>query len=143
MTRRALLFGFLVVTGLGWTIACARRGVARNPRTSSVRVTIQCVNDSIWIAVDPWTVRLVQGDTTEWELTQQSTPNEIVVSQKPTGPPWPYPPTSRVASKAQPGRSGAMRPNVPHQRYTYTITAICTQEGRIDTLVIDPDMDWE
>ncbi len=138
---RAISFVIVAAVLAGGMITMdARESSAERPTRHSVNVLITCTGGQITVDVDPWTVVVQQGDSTDWTLRPQSTPDGIDVGPK-RGGAWPYQANQVRGSKQAAARALEMRPNQPPgRRYKYNITGICVQAGRTDTIVIDPDI---
>lgn len=86
------------------------------------------------ITIDPWRLRLNRGDEVEWVL--EGSDDEMTVTRKPNGRPWPFVGGPPQGGKNRPARSGNMREDAEEGTYRYNIEL----SSAAGVLVIDPEM---
>lgn len=139
MHRVALIIVVFSMAGLV-TVVSKSEAPPGTMAPKRVDVDVRCVGATFTIDVDPWTVELQQGDSTDWHLRPQATPSAIDVAPK-RGGSWAYQSNNaRRGTKDRPAQAQDMKGNQSGRRYKYNITAVCVQSDRTDTIVIDPDM---
>ena len=142
---QVLLAGTCSLVSLG--AAAGVVGANRNADsrvTVPVEVNVTCTGGSVQVTVNPWVVRLQQGDDIDWILNDQAQSSTIEIAPKQPGQ-WAFGierhQGQRGAGSA--ARARNMRPNQRGRRYQYDITLICQDGNTSYTVVIDPDVEIE
>ncbi|MCH7684201.1 MAG: hypothetical protein IIB35_10885 [Gemmatimonadetes bacterium] len=134
-----LLVGVVGWTGLGFADVVPS-GLPAQAGPTMVSVT--CVGGNVQISVNPWAMQVQQGSDGEWELSNTSGSQSIVIAPKRQGPAnWPFR-AMRPGGKGpnDRARGSNMRPNQAGRRFAYNITLECEDAGNTYTVVIDPDI---
>jgi hypothetical protein len=100
------------------------------------------VGGKVEFSVDPWNMQVPQDSVGEWELSDTSGSQSIVISPKRPGPAnWPFR-AMRPGGKGpnDRARGSNMRPNQAGRQFGYNITLECQDQGNTYTVVIDPDI---
>ena len=104
-----------------------------------VEVNVTCTGTRVEFSIDPWIVRLNQGDQVEWILNTNADAEEIEITPKRGR--WPFAQQSHRGNKQDRARAANMRANQQGQRFQYNITLTCQPEGQDPyEVVIDPDI---
>ncbi len=118
-------------------------GAARWPQAAVVTVTVnaRCAGpNTTQITVQPWNVRIRQGDQLRWVLNANANSDDIEITPKETSA-WPFASRNPVfGTKEQPARTPRMLANA-RGTYKYNIVLTC-QSGNNppEQVVIDPDV---
>lgn len=130
--------------GVGVALAAATvatTGAVRQAQLVTVTVNARCAGpNTTQITVQPWNVRLNQGDQLRWVINANANSDEIVVEPKETSR-WPFATRdAMLGTKEQPARTPSMLAN-GRGTYKYNISLTC-QSGNNppDRVVIDPDV---
>lgn len=110
----------------------------RAAATVTVTVLFTCTGQR---AVDPWEVRLAQGDEIDWVLDPRSDVETFEIRKKRALQRWPFDSDHPARGRqGEPARARAMK-NSARGRYAYDIIAECpTGTGGTRRVVIDPDI---
>ncbi len=109
-------------------------------------VSVMCVGGNVQVSVNPWAMQVRQGSDGEWELSNTSGADSIVITPKRPGPAnWPFQ-TMQKGGKgsSNPARGSDMRANqAGRPPFGYNITLEC-QDPQDSTktykVVIDPEV---
>lgn len=129
--------GLLAVLALGSSVT-QTGATPRPPATQRVTVGATCTDagaDSTW--VDPWAVRIHQGDDVLWVLAEGTQVRTMQILPK-RGQAWPFAGDPPRGGPQNPARSGAS-----HRigRYQYDIMLMCVRpSGGTVRVVIDPEI---
>ena len=138
-SANVLLVGIVGWTGLGFADVVPSGPPAQAGPTM---VSVTCAGGEVLISVKPWAMQVQQGSDGEWELSNASGSESMVISPKRPGPAnWPF----RAMSPGGKGpnaraRGSDMRPNQAGRRFGYDITLECQDGSNTYTVVIDPDL---
>ena len=136
---KVLLVGIVGLAGLGFASVVPSGPQAQAGPTD---VSVTCVGGNVQVSVSRWVMEVQQGSDGEWQLSENSGSESIVVSPKRPGPAnWPF--QAMSAGGKGPGnraRGSNMRPNQAGRRFGYNITLECQDGGNTYTVVIDPDI---
>ena len=138
-STNVLLVGIVGLAGLGFADVVPSEPQAQ-PGLTTVSVT--CVGGNVQVSVSPWATQVRQGSDAEWELTDASGSQSIVITPKRPGPAnWPFQ-AMRPGGKGSNNRARGsnMRPNQAGRRFGYGITLECQDGSNTYTVVIDPDI---
>ena len=105
-------------------------------------VSVTCVGGNVQVSVNPWAMQVQQGSDGEWELSNSSGSESMVIAPKrPGSANWPFQ-TMRPGGKGpnDRARGSSMRPNQAGRRFGYNITLECRDGSDTYTVVIDPDI---
>ena len=135
----ALLVGVVGLAGLGFADV-----VPSGPRAQAgpTMVGVTCVGGNVQVSVNPWVMQVQQGSDGEWQLTDASGSQSMVIAPKlPGASNWPFR-TMRAGGKGpnERARGSDMRSNQGGRRFGYNITLECQDEGNTYTVVIDPEI---
>jgi len=136
---KGLLVGIVGLAGLGFTSVIPSGPQAQAGPTM---VGVTCVGGDVQVSVNPWAMEVQQGSDGEWELSDTSGSQSIVISPKRPGPAnWPFQ-AMRPGGKGpnDRARGSNMRPNQAGRRFGYNITLECQDGSDTYTVVIDPDV---
>ncbi len=134
-----LLVGIVGLAGLGFVSVIPSGPQAQSGPTE---INVTCVGGKVEFSVDPWNMEVKQGSDGEWELSDTSASQSIVISPKRPGPAnWPFR-AMRPGGKGpnDRARGSNMRPNQAGRQFGYNITLECQDGGNTYTVVIDPDI---
>ena len=140
MYRTKVLFvGIVGLAGLGFASV-----VPSGPRAQAgpTMVSVTCVGGNVQVSVNPWAMQVRQGSDGEWQLSNTSGSQSIVIAPKlPGASNWPFQ-TMRAGGKGpnDRARGSNMRPNQAGRRFGYNITLECQDSTNTYTVVIDPDI---
>ena len=138
-SANVLLVGIVGWTGLGFADVVPSGPPAQAGPTM---VNVTCVGGNVQISVNPWAMEVQQDSDGEWELSNASGSESIVIAPKLPGPAnWPF--QAQSAGGKGPGngaRGSNMRPNQAGRRFGYNITLDCKDGSNTYTVVIDPDL---
>ncbi len=125
----------LALSGSDWQ---PPRGTpARRAQTVTVTVLFTCEGER---AVNPWEVRLAQGDEIDWVLDERSDVQEFEIEKKRALGRWPFDGDRPRGRKGEPARGRNMKEGA-RGKYSYDIVAQCpTPDGGSRRVVIDPDI---
>ncbi len=135
----ALLVGIVGLAGLGFADVVPSGPPAQ---ASPTMVNVTCVGGNVEVSVNPWAMQVQQGSDGEWELSNTSASQSIVISPKRPGPAnWPFR-AMRPGGKgpSDRARGSNMRSNQAGRRFGYNITLECLDGSDTYTVVIDPDI---
>ncbi len=136
----ALLVGVVGMAGLGFADV-----VPSGPQAQAgpTEVSVTCVGGNVQVSVNPWAMQVRQGSDGEWELSNTSGSQSMVIAPKRPGPAnWPFQ-TMRPGGKGpnDRARGSDMRPNqAGRPPFGYNITLECQDGSDTYTVVIDPDI---
>ena len=135
----ALLVAIVGLAGLGFADV-----VPFGPQAQAgpTMVNVTCVGGAVQVSVSPWAMQVRQGSDGEWELSNTSGSQSMVIAPKRPGPAnWPFQ-TMRPGGKGpnDRARGSNMRPNQAGRRFAYNITLVCQDGTNTYTVVIDPDI---
>jgi hypothetical protein len=109
----------------------------------TVQLDITCpASGAATVTVNPWRAELGQGQDIGWELRSQAQSDSFAVEPKRQGPQyWPYPDTGRHnGTKTDRAPYRGMKPGQQGRAFKYNIVVWCVRQGRVDTVVVDPDI---
>ncbi len=134
-----LLVGIVGLAGLGFA-----RVIPSGPpgQAGPTMVGVTCVGGDVQVSVNPWAMQVRQDSDGEWELSNASGSESIVIAPKRPGPAnWPFR-AMRPGGKGpnDHARGSNMRPNQAGRRFGYNITLECQDGSDTYTVVIDPDI---
>ena len=138
-SANVLLVGIVGLAGFGFASVIPSGPPAQAGPTM---VNVTCVGGNVQISVSPWAMQVQQGSDGEWELSNTSGSQSIVISPKRPGPAnWPFR-AMRSGGKGpnDRARGSNMRPNQAGRQFGYDITLECQDSGNTYTVVIDPDI---
>lgn len=131
-----------VAVGLvGVVVLQCARGPRAAPSLVGVNVSASCGEGSVQFSVAPWTAIVAQGDSVEWVLGGAGNVDSISVIAA-NASDWPFGNGPLLHGRRNlPARASRMRPNAARpQPYRYKLQFVCVRPGKVDTVVIDPDM---
>ncbi len=136
---KVLLVGIVGLAGLGFASV-----VPSGPQAQAgpTLVSVTCVGGNVQVSVNPWVMQVQQGSDGEWELSETSGSQSMVIAPKrPGASNWPFQ-AMRAGGKGpnERARGSNMRPNQAGRRFGYNITLECQDESDTYTVVIDPDI---
>lgn len=102
------------------------------PGAAQATVHVKRSGDSV--TVDPWRLRLKRDEEVQWVL--EGSEDEMTVTPKPNGLPWPFDGGPPKGGKNRPAESGKMRSDAAEGTYRYNIEL----GSGPDALKIDPEM---
>ena len=138
-STNVLLVGIVGLAGLGFASVIPSGPQAQAGPTM---VNVTCVGGDVQFSVNPWAMQVRQGSDGEWELSNTSGADSIVITPKRPGPAnWPFQTMRRGGKGPSNGARGSdMRPNQAGRRFGYNITLECQDGSDTYTVVIDPDL---
>ena len=138
-SANVLLVGIVGWTGLGFADVVPSGPPAQAGPTM---VNVTCVGGNVQVSVNPWAMQVQQDSDGEWELSNSSASQSIVITPKRPGPAnWPFR-AMRPGGKGpnDRARGSDMRPNQAGRQFGYNITLECQDGSDTYTVVIDPDI---
>lgn len=138
-STNVLLMGIVGLAGFGFASVIPSGPQAQAGPTM---VNVTCVGGNVQVSVNPWAMEVRQGSDGEWELSNSSGSQSMVIAPKRPGPAnWPFR-TMRPGGKGpnDRARGSDMRPNQAGRRFGYNITLECQDGSDTYTVVIDPDV---
>lgn len=139
-STNVLLMGIVGLAGLGFAGVIPSGPPAQAGPTM---VDVTCAGGKVQVSVDPWVMQVRQDSDGEWELSNTSGSQSMVIApQRPGQANWPFQ-TMRPGGRG-PGnraRGSNMRPNQARPLpFKYNITLECQDGSDTYTVVIDPDI---
>ncbi|MCH8255571.1 MAG: hypothetical protein IID06_09495 [Gemmatimonadetes bacterium] len=138
-SANVLLVGIVGLAGLGFASVIPSGPPAQAAPTM---VSVTCVGGNVQVSVNPWAMEVQQDSDGEWELSNSSASQSIVITPKRPGPAnWPFR-AMRPGGKGpnDRARGSNMWPDQAGQRFGYNITLECQDGSDTYTVVIDPDI---
>ncbi len=137
---RSQLLGVLLLVAVPLTLAFTRdREAVTALAVGQVEIDARCTGgENTRITIRPWNLKVRQGDDVNWVLNRNANSSDITITPKREAWPFADAPPYR-GTKAAPARAAGMRPNAKG-RYAYSVSLICTNGARSDTVLIDPDI---
>ena len=138
-SANVLLVGIVGLAGLGFASVIPSGPPAQAGPTM---VSVTCGGGNVQVSVNPWAMEVQQGSDGEWELSNSSASQSIVITPKRPGPAnWPFR-AMRPGGKGpnDRARGSDMRPNQAGRQFGYNITLECQDGSDTYTVVIDPDI---
>lgn len=138
----------LVSVGVIGLMSLGTTSMDTNPTASratvTVNVNVTCSGGGVQTSVNPWVVRLQQGDDIDWVLNDQAQSSSIEITPKRPGQ-WAFGVARHQGARgrANAARARNMRPNQRGNRYQYNITLTCQDGETSYNVVIDPDVEIE
>ena len=138
-SAKILLVGIVGLAGFGFASVIPSGPPAQAGPTM---VSVTCVGGNVQVSVNPWAMEVQQDSDGEWELSNSSASQSIVITPKRPGPAnWPFR-AMRPGGKGlnDRARGSDMRPNQAGRQFGYNITLECQDGSDTYTVVIDPDI---
>lgn len=138
-SAKILLVGIVGLAGFGFASVIPSGPPAQAGPTM---VSVTCGGGNVQVSVNPWAMEVQQGSDGEWELSNASGSQSIVIAPKRPGPAnWPFR-AMRPGGKGpnDRARGSNMWPNQAGRRFAYNITLVCEDAGNTYAVVIDPDI---
>ena len=138
-SANVLLVGIVGLAGLGFASVIPSGPPAQAAPTM---VSVTCVGGNVQVSVNPWAMEVQQDSDGEWELSNSSASQSIVITPKRPGPAnWPFR-AMRPGGKGpnDRARGSNMWPDQAGKRFGYNITLECQDGSDTYTVVIDPDI---
>ncbi len=135
----ALLVGVVGMAGLGFADVVPSGPQAQ---AGTTEVSVTCVGGNVQVSVNPWVMQVQQGSDGEWELSNTSGSQSMVIAPKRPGPAnWPFQ-AMRPGGKGPNNRARGsnMRPNQAGRRFGYNIILECQDNSNTYTVIIDPEI---
>jgi plastocyanin len=135
--RTPLLVTAGAVSCLLITVA-ALSGSPRAAATQTVTIDARCAGPrNTQVTVQPWNLRIAQGDDVRWEINAAANTNAITITPKAS---WPFATNRPGGSKTTPATAAGMNPN-SRGKYSYSIQLVCQAGANPpDSVLIDPDV---